>query len=108
QHGGAQLPTVDLAAKERVGRALQQVEATMERARHGAATPTADEHPHALEMLELLDDLPQFFETVVAPSAEDISPFRTAALIWCLNSPFLRDAALVQWARDLDTGTLAL
>lgn len=108
QHSGAALPDVGLAVKEQVGQALRHLETTLDRVQCGVAAPASDEHPHAIEMLELMDDLPAFFETVVTPSAEDPSPFRTAALIWSLNQPFLRDAALVQWARDLDTGALAL
>src|SRR5690606_27535388 len=55
----------------------------------------------------LLDDLPRFFETVLE-RPENLPPFASAALLWCMNRPTFRDAALMQWATDLRTGVEVL
>lgn len=108
QSAGAQLPPGDLADRERVGRALHDLEAVLERHRRGASAPAHGENPLALTAAALvLDDLPLFAEALLETPGDD-DPFSCAALLWCLNRPTLRDAILVQWATDLAFGCRAL
>ncbi|MGP6170553.1 DUF4192 family protein [Microbacterium sp. A204] len=100
QADGAELPQVDLAEKERVGRALHDLTEVLD---HERAPRSARENPQAINASLLLDDLPLFFETVLE-RPENLPPFASAALLWCMNRPTFRDAALVQWATDLPTG----
>lgn len=104
QDAGADLPTVDLAEKERVGRALQELTEVL-----AGGGPVGDgrANPQAIAATLLLDDLPLFFESVLE-HPENAPPFVSAALLWCLNRPSFRDAALLQWATDLTTGIRAL
>ncbi|WP_309065933.1 DUF4192 family protein [Microbacterium sp.] len=108
QWAGTELPPGDLADRERVGRALCDLEKVLERHRRGVAAPAADEHPQAIDAAELLlDNLPGFAEALLeAPDDDD--PFACAALLWCLTRPMLRDAILVQWATNLEFGCRAL
>lgn len=104
QTAGAALPRVGLAEKERVGRALREIEGAVTR----AGTRTAGEvNPQALEAVELLDDLPLLFESAL-DHPDTTSPHRAAALLWCLDRPALRDVALAQWATDLAGGIRAV
>ncbi|HWK76264.1 DUF4192 family protein [Microbacterium sp.] len=103
QDAGAELPVVDLAEKERVGRALRELSEVLA---HDGGTHDERENPQALAAALLLDDLPMFFETVIA-RPDELPPFVTGALLWCLERPPLRDAALLQWATDLPTGIRA-
>jgi hypothetical protein len=108
QESGAELPAGDLVDRERVGRALREIEDLLERHRLGSGRVTATDNPFALSVAcMLLDDLPAFAEQLLdAPSGDD--PYDCAALLWCLNRPVLRDAILVQWATDLAFGERAL
>ena len=103
QLAGSALPRSDLAERERVGRALRDLTAMLERGDGSAPARTG-----ALLTAGLMtDDLPHFAERLLdAPS--DADPQTCAALLWCLNRPTLRDALLVQWATDLEFGRLAL
>jgi len=105
---GATLPPSDLVTRERVGRALDDLETEMSRREHGDRFVHADDNPLALLTAELvLDDLPGFAEHLLdAPS--ELSEFECAALLWCLGRPPLRDSMLVQWATDEDFGSRAL
>jgi hypothetical protein len=103
QNAGAELPPTDLAEKERVGRALGELSAVLA---HDSGRDVR-ENPQALAAALLLDDLPMFFEALVTRPDEELPPFMTAALLWCLERPPLRDAALLQWATDLPTGIRA-
>lgn len=105
QLAGATLPSVDLATKERVARALRDVTDVLELSRSGDLSGV--ENPQALAALVLLEDLPAFFEAVLA-SPEDLPPFATAALLWCLERPLFRDVALTQWATDALGGARTL
>lgn len=108
QAAGSDLPRGDLADRERVGRALIEIEEVMERRRQGRPSATAEENPIALMRSGvLLDDLPAFAEELIDPPS-DQDPYSCAALLWCLNRPALRDAILVQWARDVEFGCRAL
>lgn len=103
QGAGTELPAVDLAEKERVGRAMRELAHVLA---HDHA-PRGRENPQALAAMVMLDDMPQFFESLLEYD-EDPPPFVTAALLWCLDRPVLRDAALLHWATDLPTGIRAL
>lgn len=103
QDAGADLPAADLAEKERVGMALRDLDDVV---MSNGSRRTERENPQALAASVMLDDLPMFFEMMLEhPDAPP--PFATAALLWCLDRPPLRDAALLQWATDLPTGIRA-
>ncbi len=109
QLGGTELPAPGLLETESVGRALLAVERVLGPAGPARKPPdgSAPIDPRAHEAVLMLDDLPSFLEeSLNAP--ETLSPFATAALIWILNRPALRDVALVQWARSIDHGDAAL
>lgn len=107
QDAGSELPDVDLAERERVGRALRDLtEVLAHEGSLDAVQHDGRENPQALAAMLLLDDMPMFFESVLE-HAGDLPPFMTAALLWCLERPQLRDAALLQWATDLPTGIRA-
>lgn len=105
QRAGAVLSTAGFADRERVGRALRDVTDLL--ARGGEARPTGTENPQAIAALVLLEDIPAFFEAVLA-SPDDLPPFATAALLWCLERPLFRDVALTQWATDVRGGERTL
>lgn len=109
QAAGADLPPCDLAAKERVARALRDIDGALEDA---FAPAVRGERPSAAPVPLLathrLDDLPMLFETALALPPNDLDPPDAAALVWCLSRPGLRDVALVQWTRDLAGGDEAL
>lgn len=108
QHAGAQLPPADLVQRERVGRALSDLDAVLERHRLGRARTDAAESPLALAVAcSVLDDLPAFVEDLLDSPADD-DVYGCAALLWCLSRPVLRDAILVQWATDEEFGCRAL
>lgn len=104
QDAGTDLPAADPAEKERVGMALRDLDDVL--LFDGSHRPER-ENPQALAASVMLDDLPKFFEMMIE-HPHDPPPFATAALLWCLNRPSLRDAALLQWATDLPTGIRAL
>lgn len=104
QDAGADLPPADLAEKESVGRALRDLTDVLS---HDALPQGARENPQAISAALLLDDLPLFFETAL-DHPENMPPFASAALLWCLDRPAFRDAAILQWATDLVTGIHAL
>ncbi|MCI1017101.1 DUF4192 family protein [Microbacterium sp. C5A9] len=105
QLAGTDLPHADLAEKERVARALRDLDELLAHERIGGVT--GRENPQAIAALALLEDLPAFFESVLA-SPDDLPPFAHAALLWCLNRPIFRDVALTQWATDLLGGARTL
>ena len=105
QFSGAALPPADLAEKERVGRAAIELSALLDRKEHERLT--GRENPQLIAALALLDDVPAFFESVLTSPGE-LSPFATAALLWCLERPLLRDVAIAQWATDLAGGIRTL
>lgn len=102
---GAELPTVDQAEKERVGRASIELAALLDR--EGRGRLTGREDPHLIAALVLLEDVPAFLESVLA-APDELPPFATAALLWCLERPLLRDVAIAQWATDLAGGIRTL
>ncbi|MCM3778077.1 DUF4192 family protein [Microbacterium hydrocarbonoxydans] len=103
QCAGADLPATDFAERERVGRALLRISELLDR----DTAPTARDDPQALAAVLLLDDVPVFFEAVLA-MREELPTFATAALLWCLDRPLLRDVAITQWATDVVGGVRTL
>lgn len=106
QGSGTTLPVVDLAEKERVGRALRELSDVLAQ-QNLPGTGSERENPQALAASLLLDDLPLFFEDLL-DAPENQPPFVTAALLWCLERPRFRDVALVQWASDRSAGLRTL
>jgi len=106
QDSGAALPVVDLAEKERVGRALAQLSDLLAHESQGFADDERT-NPQAIAAAVVLEDLPLFFEELL-DSPQNLPPFATAALLWCMERPRYRDVALLQWATDLPTGERAL
>lgn len=106
QLAGAVLPAADLAERERVGRALRDLDEALDRELRGAPF-SGRENPQALAAAALLDDVPLFTEDLLEQPA-DLPPFACATLLWCLGRPAIRDAMLVQWATDLAFGIRAL
>ena len=106
---GAQLPIADLAERERVGRALEQLERALEIV---AGTPTHDGgdriDPRAFAAVCALDDLPVFFELAVRSDPDRADAFGLAALVWCLARPALRDVGVTAWIDGVDAGDDAL
>lgn len=108
QLAGAELPGADLVERERVGRALRDLEHEIGRRMDGVVALGPDDNPLSMMGAEaVLDDLPSFAEDVLEPPTI-ASAHACAALLWCLSRPALRDAILVQWARDHEFGCQAL
>lgn len=107
QAAGARLPEVDLAEKERVGHAALELTALLDGKGKGKGRLTGRENPQLIAALVLLEDVPAFFESVLA-APDDLPPYATATLLWCLERPLLRDVAIAQWASDLAGGVRAL
>ncbi|MBO0981533.1 DUF4192 family protein [Microbacterium sp. SD291] len=105
QLAGTELPHADLAEKERVGRALLELAELLEHDENGRLT--GRENPQAIAALVMLEDIPAFLESVLERPA-DLPVFATAALLWCMDRPLLRDVALTQWATDLAGGLRTL
>ncbi|GAA1535191.1 hypothetical protein HD600_001667 [Microbacterium ginsengiterrae] len=104
QYTGGMLPPSDLGEMERVERALGELEAALSLEE---TKSVARVDPQAIAATLLLDDMPQFFESLIERPPDAETPFVTAALLWCLDRPAIRDAALLQWATDLPTGLRA-
>lgn len=102
QDAGSALPLVDLAEKERVGRALLEISDLLDHD-HLDLGDRVRSNPQAIAAAAVLEDLPLFFEDLL-DSPENLPPFATAALLWCFDRPRFRDVALMQWATDLPTG----
>lgn len=107
QSAGAELPAVDLAARERVGRALADLDDVLRRIRTEPTAVGRRENPQAVAAAGLLEDLPELYERALH-LPDDPPPFLCAALLWLLDRPLYRDAALVQWATDREGGARAL
>lgn len=102
---GAALPEVDLADRERVGRALEQLGCALgvtAGAPAGVSGSRID--PRAFAAVGMLDDLPVFFELALRSAPDETDPFGTAALIWCLARPALRDIGITAWIDGIDAG----
>ncbi|MFE7845335.1 DUF4192 family protein [Microbacterium sp. NPDC057407] len=131
QAGGADLPAVDFAEKERVGRALRDLERAVAvvcggsepgaAGVTGARNDVGDESeapgtleeedrvdPLALSAVGALDDLPALFDEALEWRPDALDPYEAATLAWCLARPALRDVALVQWTGTIVDGDEAL
>jgi len=126
QATGAELPACAPADRQRVARAMTALDTavallcgaeadggTAARAARSARTaaawdePAGDEarvDPQALATVCRFDDLPTFFEEALSRPSETADAYDTAALVWCLARPSLRDVALVQWSGNLAQG----
>ncbi|WP_314645541.1 DUF4192 domain-containing protein [uncultured Microbacterium sp.] len=105
QDSGSELPTADLADKERVGRALLRLTAALDP--EAPDDTEASNDPQTLAAVAMLDDMHAFFELLIDARGK-LPPFACAALLWCLQRPAYRDVALLQWASDHPTGAEAL
>ncbi|GAB3601478.1 DUF4192 family protein [Microbacterium tumbae] len=106
QNDGADGPPVDLAEKERVGRALAALREVAGRLCCSGRPDDGRTDPQAIAALAMLDDMPLFAERML--HAEDPAPFETAAMLWVLEQPVFRDAVLMQWTTDREQGEEAL
>jgi hypothetical protein len=117
QSAGADLPRADLAATERVGRALRvfgravlAVCGTSDATGGETAAEASVDHdedrvdPMALAAVCALDDLPALFEEALDQDPGTLEPYDAARLAWCLARPALRDVALVQWTGTIGDG----
>ena len=114
QGTGADLPHVDAAVGDRVGRALRAFERAVRTVCALDADEPADESvtppdqaridPSALAAVCALDDLPALFEESLEWRADALEPYDAATLAWCLTRPALRDVALVQWTGTIGDG----
>ena len=102
QYAGSELPEVDNAEAAAVADAL------------GALQSSLHETDLAAELVRLTKaasvrgsaDLTEFGEQVLSDG--EVSPSAWALVLWCLRRAPIRDALLVQWASDIDTGREAL
>lgn len=117
QWSGAELPSADLAQKERVGRALRALADAVgllcgpDAAASGRPSAADDRQridPTALAAVCELDDLPTLFEDALQWNPAALETYDVALLIWCFARPALRDIALVQWCGELHDGDEAL
>jgi hypothetical protein len=114
QSAGAALPLIDLAEKERVGRALRELDSAISIvrgelwAKSDAAGDLGRVDPRALAAAAILDDFPLLFEDALEWDPARLDPFHAAALGWCLARPAMRDIALTQWFHDLEVGDKAV
>jgi hypothetical protein len=115
QLSGAELPRADLAARERLARALGEIDRAMQAlfARDGGRSSAsggrddARVDPGALAAVCRMDDVPLLFEEALAADPAHLDPYDAGALVWCLDRPGLRDVALMQWSADLSRGDAA-
>jgi hypothetical protein len=107
QNDGADLPDPGVIACERVGRALTELDRVLCRIRIGGSAHTGRESPQAITTAQLLEDIPELFESAL-DLPDDPPAFTCAALIWLLDQPLYRDVALLQWATDHPGGESAL
>ncbi|MEV8250252.1 DUF4192 family protein [Microbacterium sp. NPDC076768] len=105
QASGTELPVIALVEQERVRAASVELSALLDGAARGRLS--GHESPHLISAVVMLEDVPAFFESVLA-APDELSPFATAALLWCLDRPLLRDVAIAQWATDLACGVRTL
>jgi hypothetical protein len=121
QTTGAALPPCSLEQKESIATALDALncaiavlcgpDAVGNRAtahRTPSETHAARIDPRALGTACRLDDLTGMFEEALVAPPAGRDAYDSAALIWCLARPSLRDVALVQWSGDAAQGDEAL
>jgi len=103
QVSAAALPSVGLAEKERLGRALDDVDRLLDSPR-ARDTLSVSRHRAAEAILDDLSDPPALFEAVLEPLTGANGRRRLASLAIALGRPMLRDVALMQWVGDIATG----
>ncbi|MDQ1074498.1 hypothetical protein QE406_000736 [Microbacterium testaceum] len=103
QAAGASLPTVDLAEKERLGRALDDVDRLLDIPRRRDRLSVSRRRA-AEAILDELSDPPALFESVLDPLSAPDGRHRLASLAFALERPMLRDVALMQWVGDITAG----
>lgn len=109
QFVGADLPAVDFATRERVGRAYEQLGAAVAVCCGESRHPLTDRvDPLALATAVTLDDVPSFFDELLDAPSLDASPYATAALLWCCARPSVRDVGLSTWIGGVEAGDAAL
>ncbi|MGW9114272.1 DUF4192 family protein [Microbacterium sp. NPDC055683] len=112
QGAGIAPPAVDLAERERLGRAHLELGRAL-------AVIVGDDHPgtsaigaassrgippRALATACFAADLPVVFEECLEWDTDDLDPYLAALLVWALERPCFRDVALSQWSSDLQEG----
>lgn len=109
QAAGATLPDVADEDRAAVVLAMDELAEAIAAVTGGLASPFL---PTTEALLELagLDDLPALFDVMVLDDLDpdEITPYRIASLIWCLNRPALRDVGMLTWAGGRDVGDTAL
>ncbi|WP_101847427.1 DUF4192 domain-containing protein [Zhihengliuella sp. ISTPL4] len=96
QFSGAELPPVPAGEAQQVERVLRGLDGVLGPKRQRS---TRSDEPQVLAACVLLDDIPAFLESVLA-DPDALPPLATAALVWCLGRPPVRDTAIAQWATD--------
>ncbi|MFJ4037248.1 DUF4192 family protein [Microbacterium sp. NPDC090007] len=107
QLSAATLPDVDTGAASDFGRILDDVETRL----RGARAPRRLSPARRARIEATLDgigDPPALFEKLASVRGDAFELADLTALGYCLERPFLRDVALVQWATDLPTGDAVL
>lgn len=113
QSAGVRLPRARPAARRAIADALVAIDDAVIAVRgadHGIRGGVAGVDPRALAALELLDDVGSLWERAVteAPADDDAGVFISAALLWALSRPILRDAGLASWCHGPEAGERAL
>lgn len=103
QFAAAELPTAGVVTTERVGRMLADLRAVLDADESAADVPERRLRA-ACVVLDLLQDPPDLFESVLEGDADTLEVPRLAAVVLALSRPLLRDVALAQWAADIATG----
>lgn len=101
QLSGVALPSSSRREQKRVGRLFDELRATTQ----ASAQPSDSGVTDVVD--RVLANLPAFFESILE-RPDDLDAEECAALLWCLDRPTVRDAALVQWATNEEGGAFAL
>ncbi|MFT4212702.1 MAG: DUF4192 family protein [Microbacterium sp.] len=121
QRSGAVLVRAPKPDRERAATALRELERAVHVLAGGPPKGASSRiHPTALATAALLDDLPEFFDSVVRRAASGVGAdvgaddrarhdaYARAALMWCLRRPALRDIGLATWLDGAAAGDAAL
>jgi len=110
QTSGTRLPSVEAAERERVALALTGVRSATRLLRAGAAEGGDPRRvdPLAIAALDVLDDLPAFFEASLGWDTGSLDAYAAATLSWCLSQPPARDVGLLEWVGGREIGDRAV
>lgn len=112
QAAAATLPAVTEGTRRDVADAITAVERVVDASRgrgHGVRGDVAGLDPRAVAVLERLDDLGELWDRVVrADACATAEPFELAVLLWALQDPAVRDAALAVWCTGRHAAIAAL